>query len=299
MASLHHDYIPGRNRWLPGDLTKASMLYEGAFDEWWSHLQAVWRVRNNHSRRYLWLELDLLSFRFSPREFPETYTSVNPNLTRRVPDAAFQSVATLIPALKIASQPFRLMDLPTEVRLRVFEYVPLDLHCEVDNGHEFSRSDVPALIACSRQVRRETLPLVGMTLEITSFANMFDGGANSTCDAFKKQFRLWSLSNGSRIVKEMSRLTISYSADCDYYAEAQFELEFILNSGKGLVQQRCPHFCETSEGGDYLTQEMLQEVGTQVADLEVQRRAQGMHGEVFVLLITDAFEKWAFLCPKG
>ena len=88
-------------------------------------------------------------------------------------------------------------------------------------------------------------------------------------------------------MKGTSRLTISYSATDYYYStKAQPEIIFMLRARTGLFRQR-------DKG--CLKGEMLKEVDAKVADLETQRRAQGMHDEVLILLITDAFDKWAIL----
>jgi hypothetical protein len=290
MAKYGHDPISIREKLPDGSLTKASMLYEGSFEEWWSHLQAIWRIQ---LRDMQWDDPPQSNLQrhwhTGPTSLAEIYHSVCPNLLRRVPSAAFQSVATLIAALEIASQPFRLMDLPTEIRLRIFEYSSLDLRFWVNNGCEWSHSQLPALTACSRHLRQEVLPLIGMKLEITSDVNMFDGETYPAFDAFRTQLRVWSSKQGSRIVKGMSRLTISFSATDYCSAGANFEISLILRARKGLFRQW---------NTGYLNGKMLKEVDAKVADLETQRRAQGMHGEVLILLITDAFDKWVSLRPE-
>jgi hypothetical protein len=249
VSTMYGQYCPHWScEWREGDLTKAAMLYEGAFEEWWSHLRAMWRIRQNYSAE---IEFDSSGYGHvgfgTTMSLPELCRSVSPVLLRRVPASELQSAETLLPALKVGSRPFRLMDLPMEIRLSIYGYIPLYLDLAVwTNGWRPSR--IPSLLVCSRQVRKEALPLAGIQVSIRSSSAIFDAGCFNSAlreklvfRIFTKQLRRWSLQNGKLFVSNMSRLSLAFSGYCDHCERApccdgpiEFDIRFTIHPARGL-----------------------------------------------------------------
>jgi hypothetical protein len=236
----------------------------------------------------------------------EIYHSVSPHLLRRVPGTAFQSVATLLPALKMASQPFRLMDLPPEIRLSIYRYLPLKL-CFAVYEHHWTPGSIPALLTSCKQIRKEALPLASLAISLEASLGVFRSGCDSphlvgtwAMRNLGKQLHRWALCDGHEFVENLSKLHLNFAERCpscegpcrtDTEPPTEFELEFNLHPDRGLTVRHCGPW----QDDRCLNPGTMEDVHKAVSDLELQRRSYGVYGEIFVMLVSDGLPTWDFL----
>jgi hypothetical protein len=300
------------------DLTTTHMLYEGSFKEWFAHWEITCRVRTNNT-------VDLRGLRwFFDRDvitMKEIRDSISPYLLGRIPAAQLETKGNLYHNLKTASQPFRLMDLPVEVRLYIYRYVRLDLVVSPWSG---KIGKIPPLLACCRQVRQEALPLVSIALYLRSeHLDIFDGEPPPSADGvvqrnsiyrdmirfqeLRERLRLWLVREGNTLVSQIRRLKIEYAQTCDSCDLVSFGLELFLVPGQGLVRGCCNgEICVRNDDSDlpwpdcyrneeFMTDARLCDIDGALANFRLQRGKDTMSGEVLIMLIVDALPCWTFL----
>jgi hypothetical protein len=133
---------------------------------------------------------------------------ISPYLLDRVPDSAWQSENALFTALNKVSSPFRIMDLPPELRELVWTEVRPSWRAEL-SGVNFtvSPSNCPELLQVSRAVTREVSAL--MTLEIT-FHGYRESMRHSFFVAFQRYFVRHTSVSPLSIVNQLSRVRLFY-----------------------------------------------------------------------------------------
>jgi len=158
-------------------LTTSGLLYEGNFDEWLPRMSAAlaqygqYQVRSSHTKAlYVRCDWDVDIIRHGATII---WCHASPYVRLRVPDKDRMNPTTLIRALRELARPFRMMDLPPEIRLRIylFSLPPYDsediwlLERLKDRGSSQKFEDTnrgitaPPLMSVSRQVRLEALPV--------------------------------------------------------------------------------------------------------------------------------------------
>jgi hypothetical protein len=303
--------------WSAGDLTASHMLYEGSFNDWYAHWESAWRIRVNDKEKFRnRVAVGMFIGNESSLTIKEICNSVSPYLLKRVPAMRFESAYTLYNALEIASQPFRFMDLPADIRLCIYRYVPLDLEI----SPRYKRiSETPPLLACCKHVRREALPLASINLYLTSehldifndkyvptAQNATNGFTNREVNDFRdfrERLRLWAVKPGRAFVDVIRRLTIEFSQTCDCCDVVTFEMEFLLIPSQEVVRGCCegsvflrnespPWSCRSE---NYMVEDKLDNIDGALAELNSKRFEGGLSGEVLVKLIVDALPFWNFL----
>jgi hypothetical protein len=292
------------------------MLYEGSFKEWLAHWEVACRIRTNNTLDYRhegwFIDHDAFTIK-------EICDSVSPYLLRRIPAAQLASAKTLYTTLETASQPFRLMDLPADIRLYIYRYVDLDLN--ISSWSENLR--VPPVLASCRQVRQEALPLASIKLSLESeHLDIFDNKNAPDADSdvnpllyhdvirfrkLRERLRPWAMKGGHSLVDGIRRLKIEYSQTCDACDLLSFEMELLLIPGKGVVRGCCqgqvcrreafpslpwPDCCQND---DFMVDDKLHEIDGVLAEFNLQRCEGGMSGKLIVALIVDALPYWKFL----
>ncbi|KAK4552092.1 hypothetical protein LTR86_010628 [Recurvomyces mirabilis] len=142
-------------------LTASGLLYEGNHAEWRPHIETVLRAHG-----YAILEenasspFELLGHENCLPAVQIVSVHVSPALRARVPSADRRDAARLLAQLERFAAPFRFLDLPAELRVRIY-----DLHCSSLGGdHSISgpaeyRAPLPSLLQVCRIVRMESIPV--------------------------------------------------------------------------------------------------------------------------------------------
>jgi hypothetical protein len=202
------------------------------------------------------------------------------------------------------------MDLPSEVRLSIYQYIPLELCFTVYEQH-WTPGSMPSLLSCCKQIRQEALPLASIRLEIEAYPDVFESAYHASDPErnwafrnFGKQLYRWALWDGDEFVKSLSKLTLRFSEICDecdacqgschVASDVAFEIEFVLRPSQGLIVRRCRPGHVLEDDGP-LKPTVMEDIRKAISDLELQRRSCGLYGEVFVMLISDCLPTWAFL----
>jgi hypothetical protein len=129
---------------------------------------------------------------------------------------------------------------------------------------------------------------------------------NSGFRNFRKQLHRWSLQGGGQFVKTLSRLSLKFTdtcAQCEgpcdtiFGLPTEFELDFIFSPEQGLTVQQCGSD-DPLEEDECLDSKMMDAVRRAVADLEAERRLNGVAGEILITLVVDRLPQWDFLIPK-
>ena len=144
-----------------GNLTKSGLLYEGSsFDQWEANLRIRLRAegledvawpksfRRRCSEEQLKLAGDIIRLH------------VSPELRKRVQCAPHLCPTRLLSVLRQLAQPFRLLDLPAELRNRIYSYaIARGTMIEIAPLKK-SITGSPSITTASRQLRAETLPIL-------------------------------------------------------------------------------------------------------------------------------------------
>jgi hypothetical protein len=193
------------------------------------------------------------------------------------------------------------MDLPVDIRLLIYGYIPLYLNFRVYKN-KWGPGSLHPLLACSKQVRQEALPLASIVVSIEASLNVFGSNSpNSTNQGntgfrdFAKQLSVWSLRDGENFVRNISRLHLNFMEYCDTCGTpcsagkfAMFDIGFALNPSRGLFVEYY--------GGWHLNDFMRKEIERELTELELERKASGApHGGVLIMLVAERLPKWKFL----
>jgi hypothetical protein len=201
------------------------------------------------------------------------------------------------------------LDLPIDIRLHVYDYISLDLDLTVDTDR-WEPGRVPPILGCSKQIRQEVLPMVGIELDLEAHIDVFKCGhlapgntANSTFRDFAKQLTHWSLGGGSEFVSNLSRISLTFEemcetcrGPCSASPGIEFEIDFAYNSTQGLYVRGSGSKYYSAEGyWGCPAQDALSKIKHEVATLDIERRTCGLGGSALILLITKCLPKWKFL----
>lgn len=145
----------------PGDLTKTGLLYEGSdFAEWKHQIVTVLRMHSIEDQVLSHFDRSSEPLEKRRMALELTLARVYHPLRSRIPTALYMRLWDLVPWVKKhLVRPFRLLDLPPELRNQIFSYA-LRPDAEIilaplkGNVNSF-----PPMTAVSRQLRNETIPL--------------------------------------------------------------------------------------------------------------------------------------------
>ncbi|KJX96231.1 hypothetical protein TI39_contig693g00002 [Zymoseptoria brevis] len=152
----------------PGDLTASGLLYEGSdFHSWAESTCALLRVRELMPAGFTFDALMALNWSLVRTKLPKQGEAtkvilgrISPNVLQRTAVSLRLNTRELFRALQEASKPFRLMDLPPELRNRVYQAALDDASPDQEvciTGSQ--RSKTLPLLQVSRGIRAETRPL--------------------------------------------------------------------------------------------------------------------------------------------
>lgn len=191
-------------------LTASGLLYEGSdFNQWLDSQRSVLVV---YYQQILILRYD--SGHLVRGVDPDAYNDfaaivwwrVSPHLTSRISEKSRQKPGHLLDALESASQPFRLIDLPAEIRLRVYGFEVASRPSEVTlrllgfkqviqpgkdriTTYEYFHNSMrePSLVSTNRQIRTEALPVY---YQRTTFGLVFNERIRSDEDLWSARHSL-------------------------------------------------------------------------------------------------------------
>ena len=287
-----------------GDLTTSGILYEGSFAEWKSCIDAVLRLSRNdvfvNCEPYGTFNI------FSTAEEAAANSKqvasliqgyVSPESLERVPDSERSNGFYLMRCLKKHARPFRFLDLPPELRNRVYELVlpPTDTvhesrrrYYEVFWGISGAPNKTllfpdavdryPPLTQTSRQLRAETLPSFYANAEMRLDFYPLDGETGD--DRVSEQVQRWASDTVGCYAKHLRQVTIRLHHDCRYVPD---EVSFRSSPGHELAWNvLCGLHAEGRELLDKHTQ-----------NIEGERQKRGFSGgEAIIRAIVQQPEIW-------
>jgi hypothetical protein len=145
-----------------GLLTVSGLLYEGNFDEWLPRMRAI--VQQNNKFHFNNTapsgELTYHGSRDRPGAANVMWCHTSPYIKLRVSSEGCNDPTTLIRTLRAFARPFRLLDLPPEIRLRIYRLsFPMPAkHHFVQRLHEGTEPiHGPPLLSTNRQILTEAM----------------------------------------------------------------------------------------------------------------------------------------------
>lgn len=217
------------------DWTRPQMLYEGSDFEEWQKKTEMMLIAFGHFNLSLYSSKappDVAWYSSSKEAADLVKHFVRPTLLSRVRDAAAGNTQTLIPALhRLCSKSFRLLDLPTELRLCIYEFAlhePDGVLLETpDRRKPYSgmKHYQPALSKVSRKVRGEAMEVFFQTSEFRmiieegkDFSMAWEtmlyrtgrsGAVASRMELQNERVRTWSLANRLWL-RHLRNLAVTY-----------------------------------------------------------------------------------------
>ncbi|KAK4499129.1 hypothetical protein PRZ48_009641 [Zasmidium cellare] len=275
----------------PGDISLSGDLFEGNFEEWQPRTIACLRSRDlerqvgpNAERCRIVTPAD------SKNAAHHIRLRTSEAMLRRVPDAHLEDAGKLFKSLKRLATPFRLFDLPPEIRNRVYEFT-LGLWYRVhDNSaggednyfsDEFDEDDefkpwagkYPPLLQVNSQIRHEASSIF---YAATSF--MIALPSNGTYgDIDREYIEKWSKDVVGSRLKHLHHVVLTISI------EASITIKF--SERRGVMCTFDWGTGDISEQGDDMLEEHTQAV-------ESARKALGLSGEAIVMAILSGWGMW-------
>ena len=203
---------------------------------------------------------------------------LRPALLDRVPAEAGDNVHTLLAELQKAARPFRLMDLPSELRARIYSLVlqrktPVTLLSTPNpvkgTGRERSERP-PPLTETSHPLREEALPLYYQLNSFYMHLSHRDSFTSTSEDVLK-----WALANTSWL-KNLRSLTITLKPYQNGASATTPRLTVKYLPGTGLT-------LEVPECDKKLTKAQLY---CQADRVERKRKSFGLEGEAIAVFLT-------------
>ncbi|KAK4960079.1 hypothetical protein LTR10_002970 [Elasticomyces elasticus] len=267
-----------------GALTRGNILYEGNYTEWAERIGAMFEVNNIQASvdrdGALTVSLGLDYFSRGSRDVallikPQVSTSV----FARVP-TAFQGYANpLLRSLHAHARPFRLNDLPPELRTAIYKLHFGQSVCQINprtmkDATVQSRSN---LLLVSRATRLEALPIFFSGLELCFIGKRY--GARYTVE---QAINNWVQDSVKENVKYLRRLQVQLSRPRGPYC-----ITINLDMQKGLQVE-----CSAN-----VAKEKKVEWDKHVMKMEPTRKALKMQGEAIILAATTKGAIWDTASP--
>lgn len=282
-------------------------LYEGNYEEWLRELEATLNVKGHRTAAPLASTATLPPSDAVPITRAECFAvgteiltpvkhHIRTELLARVPKESQSDLHDLLPALRAVATPFQLLDLPPELRVRIYEIAlrrptPLKLFCaaprqraQYHSSAEEREAFQPPLVRVSRPLREETLPIFFANTAFTlpsKYQRTLDSDDLPVVDIGR-----WARQNGTMFAYHR-RLTVAampsnvlwmHAPDGETWRSRVKELTVRYVLGVGL---------EIGFEGSFLREEYRQFVA-HAAAAERYRKARGLHGEAVALFFCAA-----------
>ncbi|KAK5721626.1 hypothetical protein LTR15_006215 [Elasticomyces elasticus] len=263
---------------IPSQLTRSGLLYEGNFEAWHQQMVATLRVFETEA----FATKPQRSGTNNLRNTTLILDRVSPGLQKRVGTTHPAGTEALLRMLGAMAKPFRLNDLPAELRDRVYNFAfpgttICDVHSRASPRQQPSRVTLPILLKLSRSITTEALPFFHASVDYrfdfqAGYLLRFPAGGDS---AAVRMIRRWirdKLQDNVKYLRQLSVGVVQY----DGYFTIRFEPK------KGLTVG-CPPGCPS---------EVVSAWEKHVKESEAKRHDVGSVGEAVVLAVVSKPELW-------
>ncbi|KAF2171666.1 hypothetical protein M409DRAFT_17903 [Zasmidium cellare ATCC 36951] len=149
--------IPAPTGPTPNDLTLSGDLYEGNYKEWHARMMASLRLRKLNVFLAPGLWFTDIGRRTTKEAADHICASISEATLKRLPDGVKQNCCRLMEVLEQFAAPFRFLDLPVEVRNRIYKMVLPGTYRVLE--WERPVDELPALLQTCAVIRRETISM--------------------------------------------------------------------------------------------------------------------------------------------
>lgn len=220
---------------------------------------------------------------------------VQPSLLREVPFEDQVDRRRLLRSLQNVCFRFRFMELPPEVRSRVYAHL-IDENATIYVAPaQDNMTGYPPITEVSRQTRLETLPLLySRCTFMLSFKAGFvwEGSVEEASANVPYNARRWAKRLSSQHVKHLREITMTFrvrsSIDVNRGSFTVLDLKFSPEQGLALVLPATFR----------LTDESKMLLIKHIGEIEETRRMLGLQGESIIMAITGKEDVWKYGTPK-
>lgn len=267
----------------PGRLTQSGLLHEGNFDEWRARIDSILEI---YDLTKFTSSSKLCSYHDSQSERALNImkNQISPALAKRVQPRRHNCPCLLWRSLEGLCQPFRLLDLPKEVRMRIYAGLLRGL----------SAIESQSLTLACHQLRMETAPywMPGYTFRLVITPDV-----GQDAEAFAEKIRSWVGKLGSQNLKYLMHVDVVLQAGGRY---DELDLHYIPKIGFRL----CSATFGTGDAGAVEKARVI--MAPHMAGIEEDRKILGLQGEsLFLALSTkapmwvDAYREWLLIVENG
>ncbi|KAK5686328.1 hypothetical protein LTS10_002445 [Elasticomyces elasticus] len=265
-----------------GRLSRSGLLYEGNFSKWQEETMCAVEVYKQLSPPTYSYQPHHDSQATRTRIFELILDRVSPALAQRVSVGKFDGPEALLRSLEAIAKPFRLNDLPAELRDPVYTFYfgkgPIfSVHCRTSKPHKPSKPTIPNLLLVSTSVKTEALSAsyarVDYRFEFRDsyLVRCLKGGDS----AGARMIRRWARDKLQDDVKYLRQLSVG----CERYGGV-FKVRF--EPKKGLTVS-CPPGCP---------EEVKVEWEKHITESEAKRQELGSVGEAVVAAVMSMPKLW-------
>ncbi|KAK5740228.1 hypothetical protein LTR17_004729 [Elasticomyces elasticus] len=265
-----------------GRLSRSGLLYEGNFSQWKQETMCAVEVykQSPTPTHYNQPPLDAQTSRL--RIFEIILDRVSPALAKRVSVGELDGPEAVIRNLEAIAKPFRLNNLPVELRDPVYKFyfeegMIFPVYCRTAKHHKLSKPTIPNLLLVSRSINTEALPVCYASVDYRfefqdSYLMRYLKGGDSVA---VRMMRRWARDKVQDNVKYLRQLSVG----CERY-DGIFTVRF--EPKKGLTVSCPPGSPE----------EVKVEWETHITESEAKRQELGSVGEAIVAAVTSMLELW-------
>ncbi|KAF2164507.1 hypothetical protein M409DRAFT_25384 [Zasmidium cellare ATCC 36951] len=224
------------------------------------------------------------------------YNHVSTSLLLRVPHRDRFLPRKLLAHLAVLSKPFRILDLPAELRFRIYEMyfaaVAPGPHNVLDDGLPMATTSVlPSLTKTCRQIRQESLSLFisSRTLDISLPVSEDESQALHNIDTVK----LWAENCAKAYLRHLRAVNLSYHMST--FPGFDCNLSFTEHSGLQISLESDDAWIYANQKAE-AKQKQLKEHAEKI---EAERRVLDLKGESIVLALIRDPEVWVWSDDQG
>ncbi|KAK5708733.1 hypothetical protein LTR17_020443 [Elasticomyces elasticus] len=264
----------------PGVLTRGCILYEGNYAEWQERVDGLLEIHDFEVWDFnygLWIYPDALCTLRTSLAMSLIKPSVSAALMNRVPVAQRDNVNELLGSLKALAKPFRLNDLPPELRARIygFHFGQAVRYITTGGPREWAKQSPSKLLLVSRATRAEALPIFFDGLEVRFV------GPRTPLENFadtERSILSWVETNVKEDVKYLRRLRI----EVPVVIGGKYDITVTFSMQTGL----------RAEYSSELPDKRRQRWEKHIKKIEASRKALGLQGEAIIMAVTTKAEIW-------